>query len=193
MQPQFTLPYSEFKVAEILNQKFKPYSVFIPTSSQEKGIDLILYNRKATKDRVVTIQVKSSRAYYESNKLSKSKKTKFKHYLWLNRFEVQENADLFFLIGIYPEMPPDKNVNEVNCRSVDWETVILVFKKDEMKNFLDQVRLKRDPEKEDKMFAFGFDEMDNICWTRGCPEPEPQPMSEYLLKNRIDMIHEMLE
>ena len=75
MQPQFTLPYSEFKVAEILNQKFKPYSVFIPTSSQEKGIDLILYNRKATKDRVVTIQVKSSRAYYESNKLSKSKKT----------------------------------------------------------------------------------------------------------------------
>jgi len=45
----FTLPYSEVYVAETLNHLFRPkegYGVFIPSSRQQKGIDLLLYNQK---------------------------------------------------------------------------------------------------------------------------------------------------
>jgi len=184
MQPIFTLPYSEYAVANVLNEKFKGYSIFVPASSQEKGIDLILYNRKATMNKVVTIQVKSSRTYM-NQKVTKGQP--FKYYLWLNRFEVQENADLYFLTGIYPNIP--QNVKEVNCNSIKWDSIILVFTNKEMKMFLENIKLKNS-EKPDKMFAFGFDDVNSINLTRGCPEPKS--MSKFLLDRRINEIEEML-
>lgn len=44
MQPVFTLQYGEFAVADYLSKSIKEASVFIPSSAQEKGIDLLLYN-----------------------------------------------------------------------------------------------------------------------------------------------------
>lgn len=183
MQPIFTLPYSEYAVANVLNEKFKDYSIFVPASSQEKGIDLILYNRKAAANRVVTIQVKSSRTYM-NQKITKSQP--FRYYLWLNRFEVQENADLYFLTGIYPNIP--QNFKEVNCNSIKWDSIILVFTNEEMKVFLQNIKLKNS-NKPDKMFAFGFNDVNTINLTRGCPTPKP--MSEFLLDKKIDMIKSM--
>lgn len=43
MQPVFTLQYGEFAVADYLSKSIKEASVFIPSSAQEKGIDLLLY------------------------------------------------------------------------------------------------------------------------------------------------------
>ena len=43
MQPVFTLQYGEFAVADYLSKNIKEASVFIPSSAQEKGIDLLLY------------------------------------------------------------------------------------------------------------------------------------------------------
>jgi hypothetical protein len=51
--------------------------------------------------------------------------------------------------------------------------------------------LKRNSEKEDKMFGFGFDNKENIYWTRG--SQVSKPIKEHLLENRIEMINEMLE
>ena len=43
MQAKFTIQYGEFAVAQYLSDNIKNASVFVPTSAQEKGIDLLLY------------------------------------------------------------------------------------------------------------------------------------------------------
>jgi hypothetical protein len=69
MQPIFTMQYGEFAVADYLSKKIKGTSVFIPTSAQEKGIDLLLYRYDNGCNKVNTIQVKMSRTYYVLVKL----------------------------------------------------------------------------------------------------------------------------
>lgn len=67
MQPVFTLQYGEFAVADYLSKNIKEASVFIPSSAQEKGIDLLLYKFSNGVNLINTIQVKMSRAYYNLN------------------------------------------------------------------------------------------------------------------------------
>ncbi|MGD9706561.1 MAG: hypothetical protein AB7V07_02660 [Candidatus Delongbacteria bacterium] len=161
----------------------------MPSSSQEKGIDLILYHRHSKK--ILTIQVKSSKTYFNDDK-QKPRTRQYSYYLWLNRFEVQETADYYFLIGIYPNVPlhvDKEKQKEVNVNLVKWEPVILVFTNSEMKDFLDSVKQKKQ-NKPDKMFAFGFDNSDEIYQVRGCPEHIN--MDKYLFKNRIQEIKDKL-
>jgi hypothetical protein len=71
MEGIITLPYSEYAVANKLNACFKKkehYALFIPTSRQQKGIDLLLANLKSYK--MATIQIKASRSYRLSRKIS---------------------------------------------------------------------------------------------------------------------------
>lgn len=68
MQPMFTMQYGEFAVADYLSKNIKDASVFIPSSAQEKGIDLLLYKFSNGVNLINTIQVKMSRAYYYPNK-----------------------------------------------------------------------------------------------------------------------------
>ena len=68
MQPMFTMQYGEFAVADYLSKNIKDASVFIPSSAQEKGIDLLLYKFSNGVNLINTIQVKMSRAYYYQNK-----------------------------------------------------------------------------------------------------------------------------
>ena len=92
MQPIFTMQYGEFKVADYLTDNIKGSSVFIPASAQEKGIDLLLYRNNNRKNKVVTVQVKMSRTYYNYH-------DGFNNHLWFNRFIVQPNADWYILMG----------------------------------------------------------------------------------------------
>ena len=57
MQALFTLQYGEFAVADYLAKEVKGTSVFIPTSAQEKGIDLLLYKFCDGINKVLTFQV----------------------------------------------------------------------------------------------------------------------------------------
>ncbi|SMC47293.1 hypothetical protein [Papillibacter cinnamivorans] len=184
MQPVFTLQYAEYKVANKLNELFHECSVFVPASSQEKGIDLLLYNRNDHVNQVITIQVKSSRVYF-------GKKTNtFQNYLWLNRFDIQQNADWYLIAGVYPRFPSGKAVSEVNCNSINWETLILAFTNREMTELLASIRQKRNPAKPDIMFGFGFNTPDHIYLTRG--HPEPDDMTQFLLERRINDMLKML-
>jgi hypothetical protein len=67
MDPVFTLQWPEFLVAERLQSllpKKDGYSVLIPLSRQEKGVDLVIHRRdKSGASSVLTIQVKASRTY----------------------------------------------------------------------------------------------------------------------------------
>ena len=70
MEPVFTMQYGEFAVADYLSKKIKNASVFIPASSQEKGIDLLLYRHENGCNTTNTIQVKMSRTYYDDKENS---------------------------------------------------------------------------------------------------------------------------
>ena len=60
---------------------------------------------------------------------------------------------------------------------------MLAFTHDEMMQFMDNVRQKKDPSKMDKMFGFGFDDFKTIFQTRGCATQ--QDMTNYLIEKRL--------
>lgn len=173
------MQYGEFAVADYLSQKIKNTSVFIPASSQEKGIDLLLYRYDHGCNKTNTIQVKMSRTYYNDKPNSG-----YPYYLWFNRFPIQENANWYILVGTYAKYPDDAKNAKAN--STCWEKVMLAFTNKEMKRFMASVKQKKDPQKDDKMFGFGFYDNTSVFQTRGCPED--RDMSQYLIENRLDEI-----
>lgn len=174
MEPIFTMQYGEFAVADYLSKNIKGASVFVPASAQEKGIDLLLYKYANGVNTTNTIQVKMSRAYYDVN-------PKYQGILWFNRFKVPKNANWFILVGIYADFSNDAE----NAKSKDtkWNTIMLAFTNKEMQRFMDEVKLKGNPDKDDKMFGFGFIGKSVINQTRGYSEE--RDMTKYLIENRI--------
>lgn len=179
MQPIFTMQYGEFAVADYLSKKIKNVSVFIPASAQEKGIDLLLYQHDHGCNKLNTIQVKMSRTYY-----SEKADSAYPYYLWFNRFVIQQNANWYILVGIYSKRPDD----ELNARAkgTSWDTIMLALTNKEMALFMSEVKQKKDPTKDDKMFGFGFDDSKTIYQTRGYAEN--RDMSQYLIENRLEEI-----
>src|SRR5437762_1590310 len=102
MEPVFALPYSEYLAANMLSHHYKSragYSLFIPTSRQEKGIDLLLTKRDGNTLRCAPFQVKSSRTY--SPQPAKRETTiRYSYYTWFNSFKVPNEAQFFLLVGI---------------------------------------------------------------------------------------------
>lgn len=185
MEPVFTLQYGEYAVAEILSRKIKGASVFIPASAQEKGIDMLLYKYTETGSKVVTVQVKMSRSYNDVKK-------GYDHYLWFNRFVPQKNADLFVFVGIYLNYETGFNAKAADLKSgKQWDEIFIVMTYGEIAEFMENVRLKKNPEKYDGKFGFGFNTKEQIFLTRGFPEITD--FSDKLLPNRIEMIKSMLE
>ena len=179
MQPIFTMQYGEFAVADYLSKKIKGTSILIPASAQDKGIDLVLYRYDNGGNKANTIQVKMSRTYYNDKEDSG-----YPFYLWFNRFPVQQNANWYILVGIYAKHSDD--VKNAGAKSTKWDTIMLAFTNKEMLQFMSEVKQRRDPTKDDKMFGFGFDSSKAIFQTRGCPEN--RDMSRYLIEKRIDEI-----
>ena len=179
MEPIFTMQYGEFAVADYLSKKVKDASVFIPASAQEKGIDLLLYRHSHGCNTTNTIQVKMSRTYY-----SEAESSHFPYYLWFNRFPVQKNANWYILVGIYAKRPEDAAT--AKAKSTSWDTIMLAFTNKEMATFMSEVKQKKDPTKDDKMFGFGFDDAKRIFQT--CGYHEHRDMSSYLIENRLDEI-----
>ena len=60
------------------------------------------------------------------------------------------------------------------------------FNNKEMKQFMAEVRLKTNAEKQDKMFGFGFNGKEEIMQTRGYYKE--RDMKCYLIENRIKEI-----
>lgn len=177
MQPIFTMQYAEYKAAEIIKEKIKDCSIYIPISAQEKGIDFVAvkYDKKHGGNKTCGFQVKMSRSYSSKN---------FEHSLWFNKVKIYDNADWFLLVGIYPKNLSLKN----QPQKIQWNQVVLAFTNAEMKEINDKIRQKRNPDKPDSKFGFGFDDEKEIYLTRGYPQLEN--FSKYLLHNRIAEIQQ---
>ncbi|MEE1198051.1 MAG: hypothetical protein U0K54_02765 [Acutalibacteraceae bacterium] len=187
MDAIFSIPYGEYAVADKLTNliKSKNISIFIPASRQEKGIDLLVYSFDGKNNQIASVQVKQSRTYYKNKLLPvNGKKIPVTGYLWFNRFDVPDNADWIILTGTRVVHPT--NWEKASINDVSWDPIMLAFTHDEMTVFMSNVKQKKDPTKDDKMFGFWYDEEGNIYQERGCPVN--REMNAYLIEKRISEI-----
>jgi hypothetical protein len=182
MEPVFTLQWPEFVVAQRL-QSLLPrkdgYSVLVPLSRQEKGIDLaVLHRTPSGASNTITFQVKASRTYLHAP--AKRKDTvRFRFNTWFNRFDVPDLADFVILFGMYA---PD--LGKTTKVSANWyEHCSLIFTRDEMRQFM--ANCKTVSGTPDRMFGFGFNDMSRIIMTRGDMNRSGKDYSDHLLERRI--------
>jgi len=182
MEPVFTLQWPEFKVAQKL-QSLLPrkdgFSILIPLSRQEEGIDLAVLHRRGNKvSTTTTIQVKASRTYLPPP--PKREETKrFQFYTWFNRFDVPDRADFVILFGMYaPERGKTTRV------SAKWyKDCSLLFTNKEMRRFM--ADCKTVGGKPDRMFGFGFNDLSSVILTRGDMKRRGRDYTKHILERKI--------
>lgn len=188
MEPVFTLPYGEYSVANELGKIFKKsdgYSILIPTSRQQKGFDLVVYNSETKK--AVSIQVKSSRTYNGTIPKRKSLKQRFKHYTWFNKFDLEEgSADFYILFGLYSTNLEGKKLDHCRDPKKWYSQILLIFSEEQM------IRLMKSFD--DSKFSFGFNNSENIFLTRGKKLQENEDeLSSYLFDKKVHEIKDFLK
>ena len=188
MDPVFTLQWPEFVLAHRLQRnlaKVDGYSVLVPLSRQEKGIDLAILKKRGGAHKTLTIQIKASRAYPKS--MPKKETTKrFQFYSWFNRFDVPEDADFVLLFCLYA---PD--AGRTKLVTAKWyQDCTLLFTRDEMKDFMKSCLTVGG--RPDKMFGFGFDKPTKVFLTRGDQNRSLRDYSDYLLDARMKLLRDAL-
>jgi hypothetical protein len=186
MEPIIVLPYSEYLAGNLLSHHFKKnvgYSIFVPASRQERGVDLLLTHRGDNFLKCASFQVKFSRTY-SLVPPKRAGTTRFSYYTWFNTFQVPTEADFFLLVGIYP--PEELGRKKVGLSW--WKSVVLMFTQAEMRSFMALVKTRGG--KPDKMFGFGFDSAKRIILTRGDQHRTMKDYSSFLLQSRIDEVRE---
>lgn len=189
MDPVFTLQWPEYLLAQELQRLFpktKDYSVLVPASRQEKGVDLAIIRKQASaKSRVALLQVKASRTYSPEGP-KRDPDNWFKFYTWFNRFDPSPYADFFLLLGMYaPDTARTKPVN-----AVWYKHCTLLFTGAEMKNFMDSCLTVSG--KPDRMFGFGFDSDAKIVQSRGDQKRREIDYTDHLLQNRVGLLKRFL-
>ena len=188
MEPVFSLPYSEFCVAQQLSRLLpsaKGYSLYAPVSRQQPGVDLVIARRRGRRVRVACIQVKSSRTYSRPTATTRTKKP-FRYYTWFNNFNCPPEADFFCLVTLYPA------VDAAQKRELGtwWAPQVLLFSQSEMRRFLRQVRTVGG--RRDRMFGFGFDRPERAFQTRGDSARRFRDFSDHLLPRRLGKLRRFL-
>ena len=156
-------------LVEMLNKnktKYKEYSVFVPLSRQQKGIDLILYKNGSPK--IATIQVKYSRSYAGS----KPKGHIRTNFLTYNTFSINDEAkaDFYLILGNYLATEEQFDYNKgFALNMVDYKLIVLLYTYEEMKEELSKVRQVK-TEKQDSRFSYRFRDEQDIEMDRGFVE-----------------------
>jgi len=161
------------------------FTVYIPASRQEKGVDLAIIKKQGGgESRVATIQVKASRTYIHGPPKRATTTPRFRYYMWFNRFDVQDEADFFLLVGMYAP-----NMGRTTQVGPEWyRDCTLMFSREEMKDFM--AKCLAVSGKPDRMFAFGFDNERSIVQTRG--NKAWPDFTAFRLDNRISLLRQQL-
>jgi hypothetical protein len=182
MEPVFSLPYSEYESIIQIHRHFKKndgFSVCVPVSRQQKGIDFIVLN--TANNKVLRFQVKASRPYIPSSSEAR-KDGAFKYTFWFNNFHDRYKpgmADVYLLFGLFPVYSVKKNIKS---RTKFWESFVLAFKDTEMGQFLDSIRTK-DGQRHDRFFYVSFNDLTEVIVTRG--RKDRPNITHYLLATRV--------
>lgn len=181
MEPVLSLPYSEYETIIQIQRHFKKndgFSVCVPVSRQQKGIDFVVLNIENSK--VLRFQVKGSRPYVPSSSEAK-KDGAFKYTFWFNNFynTYKPNmADVYVLFGLYPVYDVKKNIKS---RTTFWQSFVLAFTDEEMGQFLGSIRTKAG--NRDRFFYVSFNDLSEVIVTRG--RQDRPNITNHLLTNRI--------
>ena len=188
MDSVFTLPYSEYKVAEELQKIFsknKDYTVLIPVSRQQKGFDLIIYNCNSKK--AVTIQIKASRAY-DHARAKKGFDTTF----WFGNIKYfKGRADFYILFAVYAEYSIKKILNKSRQTDKWIHNTMLVFSDKEMGRFLGNLKTKKGKTENQFYFSLNKQHPNRIYLTRG--NVKIKDYKKYLFENKIHKIERKLK
>lgn len=191
MEPIFTLPYSEFCVAQQLARLLpakKGYSLYVPVSRQQPGVDLLIARRRNQRIEVASIQVKSSRTFSpRPTTTARTKKPFFRYDTFFPNFECPSEADFFCLVSLYPA------VDKAQRRKLGtwWAPQILLFSQTDMRRLLRSVRTRSG--KRDSFFGFGFNQAGEAKQTRGDPKKgRYRDFSKHLLPGRLDELRKFL-
>lgn len=182
MEPVISLPYSEYESIIQIQRHFKKkdgFSVWVPVSRQQKGIDFIILN--SANGKVLRCQVKGSRPYVRSSS-DKSKHDAFNYTFWFSNFYDRYErgvADVYILFGLYPVYGVTKNIKS---RSAFWSSFVFAFTDEEMGRLLDSIRTKGG-QKRDKFFYVSFNDPSEAIITRG--RNDRPNISHHLLGNRV--------
>jgi hypothetical protein len=192
VNPIFTLPWTEFAIAQLLTNHFTKkagYSLLVPISREEKGIDLVLLKKGANRNdhKVATIQVKASRTY-TGQPPKRSSTKRYKYHTWFNKFDVSEFADFYVLVGHYVETPAH---GSSKTQKTEWyKDCSLVFTNAEMQNFISSLKTRAG--KPEGKFGFGFDSKNEIIQTRGDQHRTEKNFTTFLLEHRWKLIAQHL-
>jgi len=192
MESIFTLPYPEYIVATLLQKHLKKkegYSVQIPLSRQQKGIDLLVYNQKTKK--AVSIQVKSSRSW-QRKPAKRENVQKFQHGSWFHKFDCKKGvADFYAFFILHPVGKfSGKRLDKGKASKKWWGYKVVIFKDKEMRTLLRKIRTKGG--KPESFFGFGFnDRSKDIYVTRGLKEPTRY--TSHLFEHKIREIKKALK
>lgn len=186
MNPIFTIPYGEYLVANYLKLKITKCSVFMPTSHNERDLDLLLYNRK--EETISTIQVKSARPYF-FDKTYKVENNKEKTIESRHRFSVykpKKNVDWNIFVCFCLENRY-KFVKRKNNKA-SWGAVMLALNYEELKNIMNKLKNKNGSKA--KFFEISIDKYRHVYLTRGVKKNKTYCLDKYLIEKRLKDIKE---
>jgi hypothetical protein len=190
MEAVFTLPYPEYVVAEELSKHLRKgdaYSVCVPVSRQQKGIDMLVYNMKT--GRSATIQVKSSRAYLGHQKKRDPLAEVFDFHLWFNALDPASTSSNFYaFIGLYPKRTI---ISHRLSHSQDpkkwWAHIILLLPGPEVSRLMENIRIRGE-----RFFYVSFNnDLKRVVLSRGLAKT--QEWTPYLLNKSVFGIADFLK
>lgn len=183
IDPVFTLSWPEAVVANAINRllpKTKGYSVWVPTSRQQAGVDLVVGRLHQDKRRIITIQVKASRIYV------KGQRSRFRYDTWFNNFKIAPEADF---VALFWFCPPDvRTASKISRRKHQY--FILLPKRSELEKLLKRCRTKAGDR--DTKFGLGFTNDSLIGWTRGNQCGDETNYAKWLLSSQRQSLIESL-
>ena len=190
MDPIISLPFSENIVVNELEKTFSKkegYSILIPSTRQQKGFDIVVFNKKSNK--CITIQIKGSRTY-TSSPPKRETTSRYKNYTWFNKFKIDEElSDYYILVGLFIVSPElDKKSRRIK-KSNWYDFFLLLLSYKEMVEFLGNLTQKRN-DKPDTSFGFGFNDKKRIALTRGAKEHID--FSDNIFSNRVEELKQRL-
>jgi len=169
MEAVFTLAYPEYIVAEEIARhlhKADGYSVCIPLSRQQQGMDLLVHSLKTKKS--ATIQIKSSRAYPRLPSKKEPRAESFDYHLWFKALNPKVlAADFYAFVGLFPKRTIiHHRFSRARQPRNWWSQIIILLTSSEMRRFLREMRGQR-------FFYIGFNmDLKRVEVTRGTPQPE---------------------
>ncbi len=191
MENIFTLPYSEYKVAEELQNVFpknKGFALLVPMSRQQKGFDLLIYSNKSKKS--ATIQVKASRSWDHIP----TGKHKYDTNFWFGNIKhVVGRADFYILFGVYEEYSKRKTLNKSRKPDKWIHNRMIVFTDKEMGKFINSLKTKKGKKESQFYFSFNKIKPKEIFLTRGSEKKTPVPFEKHILENKLYLIFKFLK